>query len=384
MVNYRAFRNCGDDLVAAGFRRQHRLYRKLIADTGGKVNELKTFTSSSGYVYCEDIYESICRGITEQVPTVHLSVFSDAWEMALAAQSRQVPLWVSIGPAAWAEADRTGMFPQVGAVLGQRHPGFAEMFRKIGVSPYLPRILGGAGLVPTKDLRNLRLKDVARKADILAIASCLYVIRLPDLESVWTCSTDPYFRQACDLFTREYFEEVITGDLRYVHSWPGGRLPLPFNFSGWISKMRTLLSVRLSLADKRSKETKVFKPNLKRFGRDFRRIRQALANRRPPDGLWQPLKDLPVLTVVAMMKELKTFELPFVEEVDFGPWSSIFTVGGLSKPPDIEYWRQLCLEKDVVSLILRLTNGEPTVSSEKALAPSPSKWVDAVGIGSVL
>lgn len=71
---------------------------------------------------------------------------STRWQVRADFATRRLPVWASIGPAAYATSQKPGDLRLAAAAIRAAWPGLARFGSSVGLNPYLPRELGGLGL----------------------------------------------------------------------------------------------------------------------------------------------------------------------------------------------------------------------------------------------
>jgi len=126
------------------------------------------------------------------------------WAVKSESSDNHLPLWYNIGPSAESVVRaHPDSHEKVARILKLLHPGLPRWFYAVGIPPFLPRTLGGAGLVKS-DPRTLKMKDVCSRFYQDGIHALIYRERMPrTLTRLYTTSVSPAYARALTSVERE-------------------------------------------------------------------------------------------------------------------------------------------------------------------------------------
>jgi hypothetical protein len=239
----RPYRIFGDDAIAIWPKRTCDEYERLLRSIGFSISLTKHFLSpplSRGPAYgmfCEKIYRFttqpgmwkyyVSHPNVERMLVYPLKGLTHAGGVVAEKgkeRDRNLPAWATIGPAINSLLDYNPVsWPGLRWACRYLHPGLAKWLHKHGIPPYLPRSLGGGGLLPRKGLQT-PIKEVASKSHRLALA-CLYTSESPHSDweiysRAWASSKTGRHQALAVEFTEGVFEKGA-----YMTFWKGQLLP---------------------------------------------------------------------------------------------------------------------------------------------------------------
>jgi len=192
----------GDDALAFWPKAIEREYAANLSDVGASLSQGKHFISprladsSCVGFFCEKAYVFEWGKPVQRTQTYPLKGLTHAGgaihQEGGLKRDRGVPSWATIGPTL-----RSLLLYDPEGFRGLRwatrliHPGLSKWFMSKGILPYLPRELGGAGLIPRKG-PDTRIAELAPKR-WRRVLSDLYCSESPDsdwnlFERVWKSS----------------------------------------------------------------------------------------------------------------------------------------------------------------------------------------------------
>jgi len=236
---------CGDDLLLVARSAVCRRYEELARLCGAIFSPGKHLSSRTHGIFTENIFtvenvkgsisrsslvatndtlkgtwswavtrslsEKTCSRVSRQVliPVgIKFGRWTDTiplrWAVKNTSSDDQLPLWYNIGPSAESIVRaHPESYWKVAIILRLLHPGLARWFYAVGIPPYLPRTLGGAGLVKS-DPRTLRMKDVCPRFFRDGIHALIYRERMPrTMTRLYTTSVSPAYAEALPEVERE-------------------------------------------------------------------------------------------------------------------------------------------------------------------------------------
>jgi len=227
---YRIF---GDDAIAVWPLETEQVYRSHLESIGAEISKTKHFISGPLSVpqygtFCEKAYlfdpDQELPVRTKTYPLRGIVHAGGAVQEVGRPKDRGLPAWATVGPTqkSLLDYDPSG-FRGIRWAMRYSCPGLSKWYIQKGIFPYLPRELGGAGLIPRKGYET-RISEVAPKR-VRKVLSDMYCSESPNTDwdlfsKAWKVNQVGRHQRLAVEFTTGVFDAGA-----YQTFWKGAILP---------------------------------------------------------------------------------------------------------------------------------------------------------------